>query len=101
MQSDLRRKLIREVLDSDKNINKHVSQIQIKKYTKRRRSITWKSTKYKWDARIKYICLEYKKILDHKANISKLLLSYSINQDTLNKYVIDISSIEELMSMYS
>ena len=32
MASDLRRKLIREVLDSDKNINKRVSQIQIKIY---------------------------------------------------------------------
>jgi hypothetical protein len=30
MQPDLRRKLIREVLDDDKNINKRVSQIQIK-----------------------------------------------------------------------
>jgi hypothetical protein len=42
-----------------------------------------------------------RKLLEHKANISKLLLSYSINQDTLNKYLFNISSIEELMSMYN
>ena len=34
MQEDLRRKIIREVLDSDKNINKRVSQIQIKNVPK-------------------------------------------------------------------
>ena len=34
MQPDLRKKLIREVLDDDKNINKRVSQIQIKNVPK-------------------------------------------------------------------
>jgi hypothetical protein len=30
-----------------------------------------------------------------------MLLSYSINKDTINKYILDISSIEELNTMYN
>ena len=51
MASDLRRKLIREVLDSDKNINKRASQIQIKKYSTRRRDVTQKSIKLRRDTK--------------------------------------------------
>ena len=40
-------------------------------------------------------------VLEHKANISNMLLSYTTSQDTLNKHIIDVSSIEELMAMCS
>jgi hypothetical protein len=46
MQTDLRRKLIREVLDTDKNINKRVSQIQIKNVPKEDARLLKKTTKF-------------------------------------------------------
>ena len=39
--------------------------------------------------------------MEHKAHISKMLLSYTINQETSNKYTMDSSSVEELKTMYN
>ena len=101
MQNDLRRKLIRETLDEDKHINKWVAQIQIKNIPKEDALLLKSQLNSDEIQKLNVYASSIRKILEHKANRSKLLLSYSTNQDTLNKYVVDISSIEELVSMYN
>ena len=101
MQPELRKKLVREILDEDKNIQKRVSEIQLKNIPKEDATFLRKQLKTDDVQKLNIYASSIRKILEHKANISKLLLSHSINENTLNKYIIDISSVEELMSMYN
>ena len=101
MQPGLRRKLVREILDEDKNIQQRVSQIQLKNMPKEDAKFLRKQLNTNDLQKLQIYASSIRKVLEHKATISKFLLSHSINENTLNKYIIDISSIEELMAMYN
>ena len=101
MQSDLRRNLIREVLDSDKNINKRVSQLQLTNIPKEDALLLKSQLNSDEIQKLNVYASRIRKILEYIAHISKLLLSYTINQETLNSYIIDLSNIEELKTMYN
>ena len=97
----VRKKLIREVLDSDRDTNKRLSKIQIKNLPKEDAALIQSQLNTDEIQKLNVYASSIRKILEHKAHISKMLLSYSINQDTINKYILDISSIEELNTMYN
>ena len=42
-----------------------------------------------------------RKVLEHKNHVAKLMLSHTIKPNQINKYAIDISSIEEIIRMYN
>jgi hypothetical protein len=101
MQPEMRRKLVREILDEDKNIQQRVSQIQRKNIPQEDAKFLRKQLNTDDVQKLNIYAASIRKVLEHKATISKFLLSHSINENTLNKYIIDISSVEELMAMYN
>ena len=101
MDPDIRKKLIREVLDEDRNINKRVSEIQIKNLPKQDALLLQNQLNTTEIQKLNLYASNIRKILEHKAFVSKMMLSNTISNDTLNKYIIDISSIEEIMTMYN
>ena len=101
MQADLRRKLIREVLDTDKNINKRVSQIQIKNVPKEDARLLKKQLNSDKIQKLNVYASSIRKILEYKKYISKMLLSNVINQEKMDEIIIDLSSIEQLNAMYN
>jgi hypothetical protein len=68
-----------EVLDEDKNINKRVSEIQIKNLPKKDGLLLKKQLNKTEIQKLNLYVSNIRKILEQKASISKLMLSYNIS----------------------
>jgi hypothetical protein len=74
MQTDLRRKLIREVLDTDKNINKRVSQIQIKNVPKEDARLLKRQLNSDKIQKLNVYASSVRKILENKSANIKIVI---------------------------
>ena len=93
--------MIREALDNDKNTNKRVARMQIKNVPKDEVALLQSELNTEEIQTMSIYVSSLRKVFEHKAHVSKTMLSYNIKPTTLNKFIVDISSIEEIMTMYS
>ena len=96
---DLRRKLIREVLDSDRNINKQVAYIQFKNVPKNEVALLHHQMDPEEVQKLGIFVSSLRKTLEHKNNSSKMLLSPVAK--SIEKHIMNLCGVEEIITMYN
>ena len=97
----LRNKLIREILDTDKNANKRLSQIQLKNMPKEEARAVHTQLNREEIQKLNIFVSSLRKSLEHKAIITKIIAERTVRYNKLNNYIIDICSVEEILIMYN
>jgi hypothetical protein len=97
----LRNKLIREILDTDKNANKRLSQIQLKNIPKEEARAVQTQLNREGIQKLNIFVSSMRKSLEHKAIITKIIAERIVRYNKLNNYIIDICSVEEILTMYN
>ncbi len=96
---DLRRGLIREVLDSDKNINKKVVHIKFKNVPKNEVALLHHQMDPEEAQRLGIFVSSLRKTLEHKNNSSKFVLSPGAK--SIDKHIMNLCGVEEAITMYN
>ena len=97
----LRNKLIREILDTDKNANKRLTQIQLKNMPKEEARAVHEVLNREEIQKLNIFVSSLRKSLEHKAIITKIIAERTVRYNKLNNYIIDICSVEEILTMYN
>ena len=96
---DLRRKLIREVLDSDKEIIKRASYIQFKNVPKNEVALLHHQMDPEEAQKLGICVSSLRKTLEHKNNSSKMLLSSGAKHT--DKHIMNLCGVEEVITMHN
>ena len=97
----LRNKLIREILDNDENINKRLTSIQLKSIPKDESRVIHTQLNKEGIQKLNIFVASLRKSLEHKAIIAKIMVDRTVRYNKLNNYIIDIVSVEEILTMYN
>ena len=97
----LRNKLIREILDTDKNINKRLTSIQLKNMPKEETKLINDTLNKEEIQKLNIFVASLRRSLEHKAIIAKVMVDRTVRYNKLNNYIIDIVSVEEILTMYN
>ena len=97
----LRNKLIREILDTDKNITKRLTSIQLKSIPKDESRVIHTQLNKEGVQKINIFVASLRRSLEHKANIAKIMVDRTVRYNKLNNYITDICSVEEILTMYN
>ena len=86
----LRNKLIREILDTDKNINKRLTSIQLKNMPKEETKLINDTLNKEEIQKLNIFVASLRRSLEHKAIIAKMMVDRTVRYNKLNNYIIDV-----------